>query len=229
MFFNKNLFNLRNLGFFFLFVAVTLLGYHFNVFQMWGADSAYFTAYQFFGPLPAAFLGPFAGAIAVIIAAGLNFGLMGETITIFSIGRLFTMVLATWYFATYKENKIVPLIPLIGTFLFVINPIGMQAWYYSLFWVIPAVISFALPKNLFLRALGATFCAHAVGSIAFLYSIGGTPEMWISLIPVVAVERVVYALGIGGSFIVFNSVLNHLFGKEQKDSILHIEKEYSYF
>ena len=76
-------------------------------------------------------------------------------------------------------------------------------------WMIPFVATF-FKKRLILNSLGATFTAHAVGSVIFLYSFGLTPAIWIGLIPVVFIERGVFTLGIWTSCLVLNTVLDKL-------------------
>jgi hypothetical protein len=101
---------------------------------------------------------------------------------------------------------------------FIIHPVGAQAWYYSLYWLIPVAASL-LPENLLLRSLGATFTAHAVGGVIWLYTLPSTPGFWTALIPVVAFERIVFAAGIAASFVVFNTVLHKLENRVPQDVV----------
>jgi len=182
----------------------------------------YFTLYEFFGPLPAAFLGPVYGAIAVIIARGFTILNSTEAIGLFDIARIFTMVFATLYFVLYKKNQALLFVPAIAMLLFIVHPIGSQAWYYSLYWLIP-IIAYLLPNNLFIRSLGSTFMAHAVGSIAFLYTFATVPSYWIALIPIVAMERLLFAAGIAVSFVALNTLLDKFFAN---DDFLAVDKRY---
>jgi len=56
-----------------------------------------------------------------------------------------------------------------------------------------------LGQSFFLVALSSSFIAHAVGSVIWLYSLSMPAEKWIALIPIVAVERFIFA---AGSFLV---------------------------
>lgn len=87
------------------------------------------------------------------------------------------------------------LLPLMCMISFVIHPVGSQAAVYSLYWLIPIVLYFIPRKNLFLTALGSTFVAHAVGSVIWCYTVTMTPAMWMGLLPIVALERLLFALG----------------------------------
>jgi hypothetical protein len=80
---------------------------------------------------------------------------------------------------------------------------------YSLIWLIPFIATF-FKERLILNSLGATFTAHAIGSVIFLYTFGLTPSVWISLIPVVFIERGFFTLGIWASCLLFNFILDKL-------------------
>jgi len=50
-------------------------------------------------------------------------------------------------------------------------------------------------KSIFLHSLTSTLIAHAVGSVIWIYTTPMTPAFWYALIPIVAVERLVMAIG----------------------------------
>lgn len=91
------------------------------------------------------------------------------------------------------------LFPLVAMGLFVISA-GEGAWPYSLYWLIPVGCAFGR-LGLFGRALQSTFVAHAAGSLMWVYLRPLSSALWVSLIPVVAVERLlavgVAVVGIG--------------------------------
>jgi len=100
-------------------------------------------------------------------------------------------------------------LPLLCMGLFIAHPIGSQAFLYSFYWLIPIVL-YAFPhQSLFLQSLGSTFVAHAVGSVIWLYTVPMTAGMWLGLIPVVIIERVLFALGM----VVMHQVISFIFGK----------------
>ncbi|MCF7800171.1 hypothetical protein K9M16_04190 [Candidatus Babeliales bacterium] len=84
--------------------------------------------------------------------------------------------------------------------LFVLHPEGNKAYIYSFYWFIPVFIyfldKFKIYNAYFLTALATTFVAHAVGSVIWLYTVPMAAFMWISLIPIVALERFIFACGI---------------------------------
>jgi len=196
-----------------LLVAIVLLS-NVRVFKVLGSNTA-FTAIEFLGPISVVFLGPIAGILAVVFGKGLSLSL--ASIGLFDVGRILAMPLAALYFAYYKEHKWISLIPAAAMLLFVVGPNASTAWYYSLYWLIPVAIAYSDTNNLFLRSLGSTFTAHAVGSIAFLYAFAPNPALWTALVPVVIVERVIFALGISASYVVVSAVLKQLFPNENVD------------
>ncbi|MEM4166211.1 MAG: hypothetical protein QW255_02515 [Candidatus Bilamarchaeaceae archaeon] len=211
----------KKLAFILIFTFLVFISVYVPISRI-AETSKYFTLYEFFGPLPAAFLGPLYGAIVVIVARAITIFTATPEIGIFDIARIFTMVFATWYFANYKKDKYLLIVPVIAMAMFIAHPAGQEAWVYSLYWLIP-IVAYLLPNNLFFRSLGATFMAHAVGSIAFLYTFQTTPAYWLALIPIVAVERAIFASGVAISFIAVTTVLNKFF---TDDKSINIEKGY---
>lgn len=87
------------------------------------------------------------------------------------------------------------LIPLLCMALFIVHPVGGQAWVYSLYWLIPVAL-YALQDSEWTRALQAAFVSHSVGSVIWLYTGTISVDIWIALIPIVACERLLIAGGI---------------------------------
>ncbi len=54
-----------------------------------------------------------------------------------------------------------------------------------------------------MHCLASTFIAHSVGSVLWLYTGTMSAAVWMSLIPVVAIERFVFA---GGMMVVYYAV-----------------------
>ena len=218
-------FDSRKLAFLFIFAFLSLLLYQYNFSKIVGADNTYFTGFQFIGPIGAGILSPGLGALSAVGAEIGNFVLSGKPLDIVSIALFFPMGVGAIYFGT--KNKTSALVAAACMVLFWLNPIGQQAWYYALYWLIPIAASF-YKKNLFVRSLGSTFTAHAVGSIIFLYAFPMPAVAWIALIPVVAMERLMFAAGISVSFVAMNTMLSAFSSKTRIDlSFLNIEERYS--
>ncbi len=78
---------------------------------------------------------------------------------------------------------------------FTTHEVGKHAFYYSFLWIFPAAMPFIRTNNFFLHALASTFVAHAVGSIMALHINPMIPEVWMALIPLVCIERLLFAVG----------------------------------
>jgi hypothetical protein len=213
-----------------LFVAIfgvlALVADRINVASVMGAPGQTFTLFQFFGPVAGAFLGAWLGIAAVLGAELVNFVLLGKAVTAINVLRLFPMLFATWYFAKGKDTKAGIAVPLAAMALFWLNPIGLEAWPYALYWLIPVIARIFFKENLFAKSLGTTFTAHSVGSVAFLYTTGMAAPAWMALIPQVAIERLLFGAGIAFSFVVMNSLLAALTSR-WKLKFLTIEPRYA--
>jgi hypothetical protein len=219
--------SIRAAAFVLIFGIAALLSMRVNFSQVLGAPNQQFTVFQFFGPIAGGFLGAGFGAVAVLGAQVLNMALFGSNIVLLDVLRLFTMVGAVVYFGMVAKNKFPAAIAGVCFVLFVIHPVGGQAWVYALYWLIPIGAAF-FGNNLIARSLGATFTAHAIGGILWLYfpptPIAATPGFWLALIPVVAFERLLFAGGIAASYIALNSALYRI---EIARKALNIEPKYA--
>ena len=214
----------KKLAFILLFSALSLLFYQFNFSEIVGAESkAYFTLFQFIGPIGGGIISPLGGALSVLVVEITNFFFTGKALDPIIIVRFLPMVFAALYFGS--KRKASGFVALACMLLFWLHPIGNQAWFYALYWLIPLGATF-YRHNLFARSLGATFTAHSIGSVAFLYAFNLPAEIWIGLIPIVAFERLMFAAGISVSYYAVNTVLN-AFSSKVDFSFLNIEKKYA--
>ena len=85
------------------------------------------------------------------------------------------------------------LVPLICMGLFMAHPVGGQVWFYTLYWLIPMGLYSGGYRSIFGQALSTTFIAHAVGSVMHLYTYAMAPGNWVLLMPIVPVERLLFA------------------------------------
>jgi hypothetical protein len=99
-------------------------------------------------------------------------------------------------------------------------------WYFALFWIIPIVAYYFRDRFLLARALGSTFTAHAVGGALWIWAFSLPSPVWNSLIPVVATERILFAFGIAGSFLLVNNLLGFLEKKHVLNLGFHINRQY---
>lgn len=204
----------RKLIFLTLFSLVGLVTLQ-TPFNKLAGNNVSFTLFDFFGPIAGAFLGPVLGIISVLTVELVNFFLRQTPVTAGSIIRLFPMLFAVYYFAVMskkKENIFILLVPVIAMIAFWAHPIGRQVWYYVLFWTIP-LFAYLKKDNLLIRSLGATFTAHAVGGMAWIWAFSLPATVWKNLIPIVISERILFALGISASYIAIRYILAFLIEK----------------
>ena len=157
---------------------------------------------------------PLAGAFGGVMGSGLVFFIRQlihliffKTVSLSFLAFCIPGLCASLYWST-QHYVIRLLLPIACMGLFVIHPVGAQAFVYSLYWLIPVVLFFVPQKHLFLQALGSTFIAHAVGSVIWLYTVPMTAAMWMGLMPIVLFERVAFALGM----VVMHYVISFIFG-----------------
>jgi hypothetical protein len=224
----ENLLSAKGVLFLGLFVALAAVASQMNFSQILGSPNQAFTFFQFLGPIAGGFLGAGAGVLTVLLAQIVSFIWAGKSFELLNILRLAPMLFAAFYFAKYGKGKLVQAaVPLVCMALFMLHPVGAQAWYYSLYWAIPAIVML-LPEKLFLRSLGATFSAHAIGGIIWLYLLPTTPAFWMALIPIVAFERLMFAAGISISYLAFNTLMSR-FEAVAKSGIVSIDRRYVLF
>ncbi|MFA4819319.1 MAG: hypothetical protein WC621_05790 [Patescibacteria group bacterium] len=214
----------RNLLFIAIFALVGFIALQIPVAQLTGSKVK-FTVYDAFAPIAGAFIGSIPGVIAVFLMQLFNFLAHGAHIEdAGTIIRFFPMLVAALYFA--KKGKFNLIVPAIAIAAFVAHPIGRTVWYFALFWTIPIVAYFFRDRFLLARALGSTFTAHAVGGALWIWTFSLPAPVWNSLIPVVAAERLLFALGITGSFVLVNNLLCLLEKKHILNLGLHINQKY---
>ncbi|MCD6523033.1 MAG: hypothetical protein J7K68_04750 [Candidatus Diapherotrites archaeon] len=212
----------RDIFFILLFAAFVFIGANIKVLPILGVTDKAFTLVQFFAPIAGGILGPFLGILAVILAEGARITLTGA-VSFASIVTLFTMSAAAFFFGV-RNRKLGIIVPAACMVLFWLHPSGQQVPYYVLYWLIPIVASLKWKDTLLARSVGSTFTAHAIGSVAYLYAFNIPPEVWIALIPIVAIERALFASGIITSYVIVNTVLDKF--EQYLPSFVRIDSKY---
>jgi len=205
---NKNMkkLNLKQVIFLLIFFAIIFGASKIALFKVVGSNQA-FTLFEFLYPLPAAFLGSVWGAGIVLVVKVINWMINGQALDLITFLRFFPAVLAVIYFST--RSKFTLIVPIACMILFWINPVGLAAFPYALFWLIPLIV-FPFKKNIALNSLGTTFTAHAVGSVVFLYAVPLPAQVWLSLIPVVFMERFIFTAGMTISYFSISLIVKYL-------------------
>ncbi|MFA4872860.1 MAG: hypothetical protein WC659_02905 [Patescibacteria group bacterium] len=200
-----------------LFAVIGLLADRVAVSAVWGAKGQTFTLLQLFAPAVGAFLGGVSGAVTVLFTEIASFIIQGKEVTVMNVVRLLPLVCATFYFASVmrphgKKSRWIEIgVPALAMLIFWEHPIGRAVWYYALYWTIPMIVSLTpLRKTLVGKSLGSTFTAHAVGGAYWIWATNMAAPLWTALIPVVAMERAVFGLGIALTFMAVNLSLSRL-------------------
>ncbi len=127
-----------------------------------------------------------------------------------SLPYLFLLHRLPLFFATLAlknwDAKIFVGLPACMIVLFCMHSVGSQAFYYSWYWFIPMAIYFFAKDSIIYRALAASFIAHAVGSVTWLYTAHIPVEVWTALMPLVIVERLLIAAGMVGFTYLFKLI-----------------------
>ena len=214
----------KNVLFIAIFVILGFIALQIPVAQLAGSKVK-FTIYDAFAPVAGSFIGSIPGVIAVFFMQFFNFLVHGARIQdAGTIIRFFPMLFAVLYFS--RKEKINLIVPALAIVAFIAHPIGRTVWYFSLFWLIPIAAHFFRGQFLFARALGATFTAHPVGGALWIWVFALPAPVWNSLIPVVIAERLLFALGISGSFILVNNLLGLLDKKRLLNLGFYIDQKY---
>lgn len=173
-----------------------------------GSQVAFFTACAVITPLSGAFAG-LAGSFGVFaVGIMLRLILMG-TMPLHFLAYHIPGLFASFYWAS--SSRFIRLAPaILCMLLFITHPVGGQAALYGLFWLIPVALTLFAQETLFTRALGSTFTAHAVGSVIWLYTVPMSADQWLMLIPVVIMERLLFAAGMVAGYKVIEWVLMNL-------------------
>ena len=202
--------NKSRIVFILLFILLGFVALQISLSTLVGS-SVKFTLFDLLAPISGVFLGTGLGIAAVFVMQFVNLLIHGfASFDKGAIIRLFPTLFAVWYFAWVKKSsadKKILTIPLLAMLVFNLHPIGRTVWFYSLFWLIPILVWPYRQRFLVLRSLGSTFTAHAVGGAIWIWAFNLPAAVWISLIPVVVMERGIFALGISASYILKNNFL----------------------
>ena len=118
------------------------------------------------------------------------------------------MVASLAWIEQYKAVRYV--VPLVCMGLFIAHPVGGAAWLYTLYWLIPVTLYALKLEGVFAQAVTSTLMAHAVGSTLWIYADPMTPIVWLGLIPVVAIERCIFACGMAIAYTTARFVMGQL-------------------
>lgn len=209
-----------------LITILAKLGGIFKVSLIFGSFAAFFTASSMLLPLSGAFGGILGSASFLVIGMILRL-LTGSVLSFKILAYHIPGFFASAYWARPTKYLSI-MLPIVCMALFIAHPVGRLAAPYALYWLIPVVIALIsvlkkynvpfvpsrlrdIPSNsIFMHSLSSTFIAHAVGSVIWIYATPETPAFWYALIPVVAVERLVMAIGMTAAYYCISKIFSGL-------------------
>ncbi len=187
-----------------------------------GSQMVWFSGVNSILPLSGAF-GGVAGAGLLFLVRQLMHLFCFKTVSLSFLAFCIPGFCASLYWSS-SHFLIRLVLPIMCIMLFIAHPVGGQALLYSLYWLIPIILYFIPHRSLFLTALGSTFIAHAVGSVIWCYTVPMTVSMWMVLMPIVALERTLFALGM----VVAHCVITFVFGMidmMKLSNVFHIDSK----
>lgn len=212
------------------FIALGFAALQIPIATLRGSKAA-FTLFDLFAPVSGAFLGSTLGIVSVVSMLFVNLvahGFRGvnndSLLTLIATLRFLPMIFGVWFFAK-KEGKLL-VIPALSIIVFNLHPVGRSVWFYSLFWVIPFLVWPFRERFLLFKSLGSTMTAHAVGGAIWIWAFPTTVAFWTALIPIVIMERSIFALGISASYVLSNNVMAYLSSKKLLPAGLTYDKRY---
>lgn len=184
------------------FASIAKLSGFLKVNMVLGSLTSCFSAANMVMPVSGLWCGVGGSSILFFVRLALRLLFNGFSLPLNMLAHHIPGLFSGYYMAS--ESSLIRLIvPIFCMAFFVLHPVGLQAWPYAMYWLIPVVLFFIPKKSLWFQALGSTFVAHGVGSVIWIYTTESTPEMWFALLPIVALERGLFTIGI----VAFHKVL----------------------
>lgn len=194
-----------------LITILAKVGGIFKVSLIFGSFAAFFSASSMLLPLSGAFGGILGSSACLGIGIILRI-FAGSALSFKILAYHVPGLFASAYWARPTKYLSIAL-PIACMALFIAHPVGRLAAPYALYWLIPIVIACYKNKTVFMHSLSSTFIAHAVGSVIWLYAAPETLAFWYALIPVVAVERLVMAIGMTFAYHALAKLLSGSFAR----------------
>ena len=209
-----------------LFLASLLIS-SFKFCTLVGKSFAYFSGILFVAPL----LGAFFSSPVAIVLTGLLIATKALLFCYPITGGIPTLfaTLAWSTHANISEQKsgyahlfyflVHAALPALCMAIFMTHASVGQGYVYAFYWLIPITLYFLHQifkiNSTFSVALSSTFIAHAIGSTLWLFTTPMKPEQWIALMPIVALERLVTALGMTILFLSAKKVFSYVQAKKK--------------
>ena len=204
-------FNKQQLITFTTFIGLSIVASQFDFTPFVAGRNLKFTFFDLYAPIAGSLFGGITGSIAVLAVEIANL-LWRQTLTLAGFLHLFPVMFGALYFGS--NRKIVNLIPVIAIASFTLHPVGREVWYFSLFWLIPILCQPFKVKSLLARSFGAVFTSHAVGGLLWIYFFNPPAAVWNSLIPIVIMERITFAVVSTVMYLIAEKIINAIFADQ---------------
>ncbi len=203
----------------FLCITFAIVFSFFKFSFVWGSVNFFFSGINFIVPVVGALLGLPISCFLILLFFISKQILFGQILTLGLPTFIATLNIAVSAkvskFSQYSKLCLSLILPVVCMILFILHPVGRVAALYSFYWFIPMVICILQLGNrlnsFFYTALQSTFIAHAVGSIFWLYAFSMPSQYWLALMPIVAIERLIFACGITLSVECVKKILKYKF------------------
>lgn len=183
-------------------------------------------------PLNATFIGYSGLFISIACWALYSIMLAKKTFFLTFFGVISLLRIPTIITSIYlkTESRVLLYTTLVSCILFfLLHQEGYIAAPYAIYWLIPFITSYLFKDILYVKFLQATLLQHAIGSVIFLYKTNMDASNWLTLIPLVGLERFLFA---SGMFFVYHAlgyiwnldIYKQFFTKNNrnKNKIIHI-------
>jgi hypothetical protein len=181
------------------FIAAAQLAKFIKISMVIGSYTAFFSLNNCLLPLAGTFLGMGGAAFITCGKMFLGMAFFGGVFPLSYLAFYIPGFFAAAYWAS-DSIFIRVIVPLSCMLLFIAHPVGGSVWVYAMYWWIPVILYFMKKNNLLSTALGSTFIAHAVGSVIWLYTVPMAASAWLALLPMVIIERLLFAVGAVGLY-----------------------------
>lgn len=174
-------------------LGILLLSRSILWFPIYGKLLCYFTPFALMSPV----IGTYTGSwfIAAVLVGKWLVAHQLTTASCVVLVRQIPSLVASWTFN--QNNVLVRLsVPLVAFLIFNGYWWGSIAMVYSLLWLLPISLVMLQVNTLLARSLIASFNAHAMGTLIWLWIDALPAEMWFALTPLAFMERLLIAGGI---------------------------------
>ena len=188
--------------YFFFFVIIGVFLSNITINHLLGSNIR-LTFLDMFYPIMGSFIGTPLGILAALFLMP-SFTNATSLLGFLAISRILPISLGALSFT--EQHPIILVAPLLSMVAFLAHPVGSQVWYFPMLWLIPFFCWSFKKKSLLARSFSSTYISHAVGGAIWIWAFPTTPAFWQTLIPIVLVERAIFAFGMSAFYVLINNL-----------------------